>query len=287
MSRLLGVSRQGYYQHVHRVEHGPGPRDRSNAELAERIRHHHEQSRGTYGAPRIQADLREIDGLRVGRNRIARLMRREVLVGVHRRTGRKGLTSQDRMAAAPPDLVGRDFTAHAPNLKWTADITYVPTDQGWLYLAVVMDLFSRRIVGWAMAAHMRAELVCDALSMAVSARRPGPGLIHHSDKGAQYTSLSFGRRCEEAGIAPSTGRTGSCYDNAVTESFFASLETELIDRARFATRADAEREVFSYIEGFYNPWRRHSANGQLSPTEYERRHTEAMQEKLAVLPQAA
>lgn len=287
MTRLLGVSRQGYYQHVHRAEHGPGPRERSNAELTERIRHHHERSRRTYGSPRIQADLAEIDGLRVGRNRITRLMRAQGLAGVHRRTGRKGLTSQDRMATAPPDLIGRDFTAHAPNLKWAADITYVPTDQGWLYLAVVMDLFSRRIVGWAMAAHMRAELVCDALAMAVNARRPGPGLVHHSDKGSQYTSLAFGYRCEEAGISPSTGRTGSCYDNAVTESFFASLETELIDRTRFATRSDAEREVFSYIEGFYNPWRRHSANGRLSPAEYERRHSFQAQEQPAQLPRSA
>lgn len=287
MSRLLGVSRQGYYQHVHRSQAGPGPRERSDQELSERIRHHHQQSRGTYGAPRIQADLAELDGFKVGRNRITRLMRAQGLVGVHRRTGRKSLTAQDRMATAPPDLVGRDFTAHAPNQTWTADITYVPTDQGWLYLAVVMDLFSRRIVGWAMAPHMRAGLVCDALAMAISARRPGPGLVHHSDKGSQYTSLAFGRRCEEAGISPSTGRTGSCYDNAVTESFFASLETELIDRTRFVTRADAEREVFSYVEGFYNPWRRHSANGQLSPAEYERRHMEATQNRLAELSQAA
>ncbi|CAM4313500.1 Putative transposase [Nocardiopsis rhodophaea] len=287
MSRLLGVSRQGYYKHQNRTQHGPGPRERSDAALTERIRHHHKDSRGTYGAPRIQADLREIDSIRAGRNRITRLMRREGLAGVHRRTGRKGLTRQDAMATAPPDLIGRDFTADAPNEKWTADITYVPTAQGWLYLAVVMDLFSRRIVGWAMTGHMRAELVCDALGMAVAARRPGPGLIHHSDKGSQYTSLAFGRRCAEAGIAPSTGRSGSCFDNAVTESFFASLETELIDRTTFATRADAEREVFSYIEGFYNPWRRHSANGQLSPAEYERRHAAAADSSLSDLAEAA
>ena len=214
-------------------------------------------------------------------------MRAQGLTGVHRRTGRTALTAKEAMATAPPDLVARDFTASAPNTTWTADITYVPTDQGWLYLAVVMDLFSRRIVGWAMAAHMRSELVCDALAMAVSARRPGAGLIHHSDQGSQYTSLAFGRRCDQAGISPSTGRTGSCYDNAVTESFFASLETELIDRTRFCTRADAEREVFSYIEGFYNPWRRHSANGQLSPAEYERGHAEAAQHEPAQLVQAA
>lgn len=287
MALLLGVSRQGYYKHRTRTRSGPTAKERSDTDLAERIQVHHKQSRGTYGAPRIQADLAQLDGLRAGRNRISRLMRRQGLAGVHRRTGRKGLTQRDAMATAPPDLVGRDFTAKAPNTTWTADITYVPTAQGWLYLAVVMDAFSRRIVGWAMAEHMRAELVCDALAMAVSVRRPGPGLIHHSDKGSQYTSLAFGRRCEEAGIAPSTGRTGSCYDNAVTESFFASLETELIDRTRFPSRGDAQREVFSYIEGFYNPWRRHSANGQLSPAEYERRHIQAMDEGSTALPQAA
>lgn len=287
LTLLLGVSRQGYYQYVRRAERGPGPRERSNTELAERIRHHYERSRGTYGAPRIQADLRQVDDLHVGRNRITRLMRAQGLVGVHRRTGRKSLTRQDQGATVAPDLVGRDFTAPAPNLKWTADITYVPTEEGWLYLAVVLDVFSRRIVGWAMAEHMRAELVCDALAMAVSVRRPGPGLVHHSDKGSQYTSLAFGRRCEEAGISPSTGRSGSCFDNAVTESFFASLETEMIDRTWLVTRADAQREVFSYIEGFYNPWRRHSANGQLSPAEYERHHIEATQERSGVLPQVA
>lgn len=270
MARLLGVSRQGYYAWKTR---GPSRRRREDSELTEKIKGHHQRSHGTYGAPRIQADLREVDGLWVGRNRITRLMRASGLAGVHRRTGRLSLTRQGRQAVAAPDLIGRDFTAHVPNLRWTADITYVPTDQGWLYLAVVLDLFSRRIVGWAMADHMRTELVTDALAMAVTARRPRPGLIHHSDKGTQYTSMTFGQRCKEAGIRPSTGRTGSCFDNAVTESFFASLESELIDRTVFHARRDAEQELFSYIEGFYNPWRRHSANGQLSPAEYERPHT--------------
>jgi putative transposase len=178
MARLLGVSRQGYYAWKKR---GPSRRQREDAVLTEKIKAHHERSLGTYGAPRIQADLREVDGLRVGRNRIARLMRAAGLTGVHRRTGRACLTRQDRQATAAPDLIGRDFTAKAPNLRWTADITYVPTEEGWLYLAVVLDLFSRRIVGWAMADHMRTELVTDALAMAVAARRPRPGLIHHSD----------------------------------------------------------------------------------------------------------
>jgi putative transposase len=200
-------------------------------------------------------------------------MRKAGLSGVHRRTGRASPTRQDRRATPAPDLIGRDYTASAPNLRWTADLTYVPADEGWLYLAVVLDLFSRRIVGWAMAHHMRTELVTDALAMAVTARKPRSGLVHHSDKGSQYTSLTFGQRRDEAGILPSTGRTGSCYDNAVTESFFASLETELIDRTAFPTRCHAEKALFSYIEGFYNPRRRHSANGQLSPADYERRHS--------------
>ncbi|MFE9927069.1 IS3 family transposase [Streptomyces sp. NPDC005774] len=182
MARLLGMSRQGYYAWRDRA---PSRRRREDAELTEKIRGHHERSHGTYGAPRIHADLREIDGLSVGRKRVARLMRKAGLAGVHRRTGRVSLTRQDRQGTAAPDLIGRDFTASAPNLRWTADITYVPTDQGRLYLAVIMDLFSRRIVGWAMADHMRTELVTDALAMAVTARRPRPGLVHHSDKGSQ------------------------------------------------------------------------------------------------------
>lgn len=222
MARLLGVSRQGYYAWKRR---GPSRRQTEDAALAEKIKAHHERSHGTYGAPRIQADLREIDGLPVGRRRVARLMRVAGLVGVHRRTGRASLTRQDRQATAAPDLIGRDFTASAPNLRWTADITYVPTDEGWLYLAVVLDLFSRKIVGWAMADHMRTELVTDALAMAIAARSPRPGLVHHSDKGSQYTSLTFGQRCEEAGIRPSTGRTGSCYD---CQSFYTGSRKDRV-----------------------------------------------------------
>ena len=246
MARLLGASRQGCYAWKHR---GPSRRQREDAGLSEKIRGHHERSHGTYGAPRIHAELREIDGLAVGRKRIARLMHQAGLRGVHRRTHRASHTLQDRRATSAPDLIGRDFTASAPHLRWTADITYVPTHQGWLYVAVVLDLFSRRIVGWAMADHMRTELVTDALAMAITARRPRPGLVHHSGKGSQYTSLTFGQRCDEAGILPSTGRTGWCYDNAVTESFFASLETELIDRTAFPTRHHAEQDLFGYIEG--------------------------------------
>jgi putative transposase len=270
LARVLGVSRQGYYAWAARHRRGPSTRARRDAELTGKIREHHQASDAIYGAPRIHADLREIDGIRVGRKRVARLMRRAGLAGVSRRKGCR-TTIADRQAVAASDLVKRKFSAVEPNRIWTADITYVPTWQGFVYLAVVLDVFSRRIVGWAMADHMRTELVTDALAMAIHQRRPSSGVIHHSDKGSQYTSIAFGQRCEQAGVRPSTGRTGTCFDNAITESFFASLECELIDRHTFRTRSEAERAVFGYIEGFYNRRRRHSANGQLSPAEYERR----------------
>ncbi|MEU8404317.1 IS3 family transposase [Nonomuraea sp. NPDC048892] len=271
LARVLGVSRQGYYAWAARLRRGPSARARRDAELTQKIQRHHQASDEIYGAPRIHADLREIDGERVGRKRVARLMRAAGLAGVSRRKGCR-TTITDHRAASASDLVKRRFTADEPNRVWTADITYVPTWQGFVYLAVVLDVFSRRIVGWAIADHMRTELVTDALAMAIHQRRPQAGVIHHSDKGSQYTSIAFGQRCEQAGVRPSTGRTGTCFDNAITESFFASLECELIDRRTFHTRSEAERAVFSYIEGFYNPRRRHSANGYFSPAEYERRH---------------
>lgn len=266
-ARVLGVSRQGYYAWA---KHRPSPRAREDAQLTEKIRHHHAASDEIYGAPRIHADLREIDGIHIGRKRVTRLMRAAGLAGVSRRKGCR-TTITDRRAAAASDLVRRKFTAAEPNRIRTADVTYVPTWQGFLYLAVVLDVFSRRIVGGAMAERMRTELVTDALAMAIHQRRPDAGVIHRSDKGGQYTSIAFGQRCAQAGVRPSTGRAGTCFDNAITESFFASLECELIDRRTFRTRSDAERAVFAYIEGFYDPRRRHSANGQLSPAEYEQR----------------
>ncbi|WP_345475868.1 IS3 family transposase, partial [Actinoallomurus oryzae] len=270
LARVLGVSRQGYYAWKSR---GPSRRARQDQALIETITKIHSRSRQTYGAPRVHAELRDDFGVRVGRKRVARLMRTARLEGVHRRR-RHGLTRRDPAVVPPHDLVNRDFTAPAPNRVWTADITYVPTGEGWLYLAVVLDVFSRRIVGWAMAGHMRTELVIDALEMAVWNRRPAPGLIHHSDQGVQYTSLSFSRRCTSAGIRTSTGSVADCYDNAVTESFFATLETELLDRHHFTTRAQAKAACFDFIEGFYNPRRRHSTLGMLSPAEYERRYTQ-------------
>jgi putative transposase len=267
LCRVLGVSRAGYYAWTKRPACQRAVQD---AELTEQIRTIHERSRGTYGAPRVHAELRLDHGVQVGRKRVARLMRTAGLVGCHRRR-RQGLTRRDSQAAPAPDLVERAFTAEQPDRLWTADITYVPTWSGWLYLAVVLDVFSRRVVGWAMADHLRSELVLDALDMAIWNRRPAAGLIHHSDQGCQYTSLAFGRRCQQAGITPSMGSVGDAYDNAVTESFFATLECELLDRHRFRTHTEARMAVFDYLEGFYNPRRRHSALGYLSPVDYERR----------------
>jgi putative transposase len=268
LCRVLGVSRAGYYAWTRRP---PSARVTSDQVLLKQIRQVHQRSRGTYGAPRIHAELRLDHGVQVGRKRVARLMRSAGLVGCHRRRGR-GLTRRDPQAAPAPDLVERAFVADRPDRLWTADITYVPTLAGWLYLAVVLDVFSRRVVGWAMAEHLRTELVLDALDMAIWNRRPPPGLVHHSDQGCQYTSLAFGRRLRDSGIVASMGSVGDCFDNAVTESFFATLECELLDRQRFRTHTQARMAVFDYLEGFYNPRRRHSALGYLSPADYERRH---------------
>jgi putative transposase len=268
LCRVLGVSRAGYYAWTQRP---PSARVTSDQVLLEQIRQVHQRSRGTYGAPRIHAELRLDHGVQVGRKRVARLMGSAGLVGCHRRRGR-GLTRRDPQAAPAPDLVERAFAANRPDRLGTADITYVPTGTGWLYLAVGLDVFSRRVVGWAMADHLRTELVLDALDMAIWNRRPPPGLVHHSDQGCQYTSLAFGRRLRDSGIVASMGSVGDCFDNAVTESFFASLECELLDRQRLRTHTQARMAVFDYLEGFYNPRRRHSALGYLSPADYERSH---------------
>jgi len=267
MCRVLGVSRSGYYEWLGRE---PSVRARADAALLERIEHHHLASRGTYGAPRIHADLAEED-LPVGRKRVARLMRSAGIVGVSRR--RFCVTTQRDGARAAPDLVERQFTATGPNELWVADITYIPTWSGFLYLAVVLDVWSRRVVGWQMATHLRTELVLAALEMAVWRRQPS-GVIHHSDQGCQYTSLAFGKRCQEAGVKPSTGSVGDCFDNAMAESFFATLECECLDRQRFKTQAEARMAVFDFIEGFYNPHRRHSGLGNLSPLNYEMRYNQ-------------
>jgi putative transposase len=266
MCRVLGVSPGGYYA---RQTRPPSARARVDAELSARIAEIHRRSRQTYGAPRIQVELAE-QGNRVSIKRVARLMRAAGLRGVSRRNWIT-TTVRDRAARPAPDLVERNFTALAPNRLWVADITYIPTWAGFLYLAVVLDVFSRRIVGWAMETYLRTELVLKALDMALGQRRPA-AVIHHSDQGCQYTSIAFGKRCEQAGVRPSMGSVGDCFDNAMCESFFATLECELLDRHRFKTQIEARMAVFDFIEGWYNPHRRHSALDYLSPINYERSH---------------
>ena len=263
--RVLGVSASGYYAWRHRPWSARAQADRA---LLEQIRAIHEHSRGTYGAPRIQAEL-AARGIHIGRKRVARLLQAAGVAGVSRRPF-VTTTRRDPTARPAPDLVQRRFAVEGPNQLWVADITYIPTWAGFLYLAVVLDAWSRRVIGWAMATHLRTELVLDALNMAVTQRRP-TGVIHHSDQGSQYTSLAFGRRCEDAGVRPSMGSVGDAYDNALCESFFATLECELLDRRRFATQVEARLAVFDFIEGWYNPHRRHSALAYLSPLAYERR----------------
>ena len=264
MCRLLGVSTSGYYAWRKRK---PSQRAREDARLIERIRALHKRSRGTYGVPRILVDLQS-EGTRISRKRVARLMRAAGLEGI---SGRRKVrtTKRDAVARPAPDLVQRDFTAEGPNQLWVADITYVPTAAGYLYLAVVLDVWSRRVVGWSMATHLRTELVLAALDMALEQRRPEQ-VIHHSDQGCQYTATAFGDRCRQAGVRPSMGSAGDCYDNALCESFFALLEREWIGRHRYRNPQEARRSIFDFLEGWYNPWRRHSSIGQLSPAQFER-----------------
>ena len=232
----------------------------------------HAASRGTYGAPRVHAELRLGHGVACAKKRVARLMAAAGITGCHCRRRRWSLTRSDTSATKAPDLVDRRFVAERPNQLWLSDITYVPTRQGFTYLAAVLDVFSRRVVGWAVEGDLSTTIVRRALDMAVQARAPESGLVLHSDQGCQFTSLSFGQRLAECGIRASMGTAGDCYDNALIESFFATLECELIDRTRFATKTDARLGIFSFIEGFYNPRRRHSSLDYLSPDDYERRH---------------
>ena len=277
MCRVLGVSSSGYYAWAKRT---PSARAISDAALIERIGAIHAASHGTYGSPRVQAELAE-SGLRVSRKRIARLMKAASLAGVSRR--RFVTTTVRDGGRQAPDLVERAFKAEAPNRLWVADITYIPTWSGFLYLAIVLDVFSRRIVGWSMSLTLHADVVLAALNMALAVRKP-KGVIHHSDQGSQYTSIAFGNRCREAGVRPSMGSVGDAYDNAMAESFFATLECELLDRRRFQTQAEARMAVFAFIEGFYNPRRRHSALGYLSPMAFERRHAIMAQKRSTSSP---
>ncbi len=265
MCRVLGVSPSGYHAWTKRPA---SKHAQADGVLLRQIRTAHEASRGTYGVPRIHFELHEA-GVQVGRKRIARLMKTAGLGVSPRRF--VATTVRDSNARPAPDLVQRVFAAEGPNRLWVADITYIPTWAGFLYLAVVLDVFSRRVVGWAMATHLRTELVLDALEMALHRRRP-TAVIHHSDQGTQYTSIAFGLRCQQAGIRPSMGSVGDAYDNAMAESFFGTLECELLDRTRFATQAEAKMAVFEWLEGWYNPHRRHSSLGYQSPVNFERKH---------------
>jgi putative transposase len=266
MCRVLNVSRAGFYAWSRRK---PSARALEDEQLTRRIREIHKENRGVYGAPRIHAELRLAEGIRVGRKRVERLMRAAKISGLAPR--KKGHTTiRVPGVRVCEGLLDRNFLSGAPNRLWVADITYLRTWEGWLYLAAVQDLFSRKIVGWSMADHMRTELVTDALAMALDRRAPDPGLIHHSDQGGQYVSLAFGHKSRMAGIAQSMGSKGDCYDNAVAESFFATLKKELIHRRAWPTKAELRGEVFEYIEVFYNRQRRHTHLGHRSPAEYER-----------------
>ena len=272
LCRVLGVSRAGFLAWA---THRTSARASADARLLATIRVIHTRSRATYGVPRVHAEL-AATGVHVGRKRVARLMRVAGLVGVHRRRRARVVPRATLIRPwVAPDLVQRDFRASGPDRLWVADITYLPTEAGFLYLATVLDAWSRRVVGWSMAPHLQTELVVDALDAAITARQPGPGLIFHSDRGTQYTSVAFGTRLAEAGIAASAGSPGSAYDNALAESFFASLETELIDRSSWASHDSARLAVFDWLETFYNRLRRHSSIGNLAPVEFERRYRRA------------
>ena len=264
MCRVLEVSPSGYYAWRKRT---PCQRTIDDARHQASIVAIHRMSRGTYGVPRVQIELDE-GGIRIARKRIARLMRSAGLEGASRRK-KIFTTKRDRDARPAPDLVERNFVSSGPDQLWVADITYIRTAAGFLYLAVVLDTWSRKVVGWAMATHLGTELVLDALNMALAQRRP-QDVIHHSDQGCQYTSLALRARCEEAGVRLSMGSVGDCYDNAMCESFFATVECELLDEMPLRTPAETQRAVFEFLEGWYNPRRRHSALGYVSPNEFER-----------------
>jgi putative transposase len=263
LCRMLEVSRSGYYAWR---SSSPSKRSREDATLTAKIHEIHRRSRQTYGSPRVHAELRAL-GTRCGRKRVERLMRQAGLRGCMR-SRRKGTTRRSKRAPVE-DLVKRNFAAPEVDRVWVADITYVATQEGFLYLAFILDAHSRRIVGWAMENHLRTELVVDALRMAVWRRKPAPGLIHHSDQGVQYTSLSFGERLREVGITPSMGRTGSALDNAMAESFVSTLKAELVSGLEFPSRQAAKTAIFDYLETFYNTRRLHSALGYRSPADFE------------------
>jgi transposase InsO family protein len=265
MCDALGVSPAGYYAWRSRPE---SRRSIANRELVDDIRLVHRNNHGRYGSPRIHIEL-QTQGRGVSRGRIERLMRHHGIRAIMARPRRVRTTDSRHDLPIAPNLIERNFTAAAPNRIWLADITYIETDQGWLYLAAVMDLYSRRIVGWSMQDHLRTELPLTALIMAISAQRPDTDLIHHSDRGVQYASAHYRETVRSAGFRASMSRKADCYDNAPMESFFHTLKTELVHHRQYATREDAKRDIFAYIEGYYNRTRRHSAIGYISPIEME------------------
>ncbi len=278
LCQLLKVSRSGFYAWLRRP---PSARAIADQVLTEQICTAFEDNRKVYGSPRIHAELTDA-GVHVGRKRIARLMRRAGIVGCHRRKRSFSITKQNPKAQAAPDLVDRKFVATRPNQLWVADVTYVPTVEGWLYLACVTDVFSRLIVGWSMASHRKTDLVVDAVTMAV-VRRGGhvPGVIHHSDRGGEYTSHQLERELRRHGALASMGSVADCFDNALAESAFATLECELFDQqpgGRFQTRREAKLAVFDFLETFYNPRRRHSALQMRSPLAFEAAHRAATEQ---------
>ena len=260
MCELLGVSRGGYYAWAGRAESARAADDRA---LATEIRAAYEASRGRYGSPRVHAELRA-RGRRIGRKRVARLMRGMGLAARRRRRFRRTTDSRHAFPIAP-NLLERNFTAEAPDRVWLADLTYIWTAQGWLYLAAVLDLYTRRVVGWAMADHLRHELTLAALDMAIVRQRPAPGLVHHADRGVQYAAHGYRARLRRHGMVCSMSRKGDCWDNAPMESFFATLKGELVEAAEYDTRDEARADLFQYIEGFYNRRRLHSGLGYLTP----------------------
>ena len=265
LCNVLEVSPAGYYAWRSRPE---SRRSTANRQLVNDIKRVYRDAYGRYGSPRIHIELKA-QGRGVSRGRIERLMRYHGIRAIMARPRWVRTTDSRHDLPIAPNLLDRNFVAPAPNCVWLADITYVETDQGWLYLATVMDLYSRRIVGWAMADHLRTELPLAALRMAIAAKQPGPGLIHHSDRGVQYASEDYCKLVQSAGFQTSMSRKADCYDNAPMESFFHTLKTELVHHRHYATRQEARRDIFAYIEGFYNRTRRHSAIGYLSPIEME------------------
>lgn len=265
MCRVLEVSRSGYYVWRRRRE---SPRTRENRVLGEHIRSIHAASRGTYGAPRIHAEL-HAQGRGCGRHRVARLMRVQGIFGIKRRQYRRTTAASHGRAGVAENLLGRRFDVTRPNTVWAGDLTCIWTGSGWLHLAVVLDLYARRVVGWAMGGRHTEQLVIDALTMAVHHRKPKAGLLHHSDQGSQYAAEGFQRLLKAQGLVCSMSRKGNCYDNAVVESFFSTLKTELLRRYRYVTREAARAAIFEYIEVFYNRLRRHSTLGYCSPADYE------------------